>query len=50
MDPDTFIALSFVEFDIYEHTLKKCVRDYVTVLDVDLVGNRREIERSGITV
>lgn len=42
VDIEKYISLQFVEFDVYEDALSKCERDYVTVYDVNLVGERTE--------
>ena len=45
VDVEKYILLTFIGFDIYEHVLLKCERDYVLVYDVDLVGGRTSTKR-----
>ena len=45
VDNEKFISLKFVGFNVYEHVLNKCERDYVLVHDVDLVGERTSSQR-----
>ena len=46
VEDQTFIELTFDEFDVYEHPLSSCTKDYVDVIDYDLTGHERLIGRS----
>ena len=35
----TYTQLVFLDFDVYEIPLQLCVKDFVEVVDYDLVGN-----------
>ena len=45
VDSGQYVTLTFEDFDVYERPLVDCLKDYVEVRDVDLIGGQRPIGR-----
>ena len=41
----SYIEVKFETFDVYEHPLESCTKDFVEVFDFDLPGNEQLIGR-----
>ncbi len=44
-EPRRYIELTFLDFDIYENPVRSCERDYIEVIDYNLLGEASPASR-----